>query len=74
MSATLSASCNVVRFRRPARKTARVAEPSTIDLRFEGSLASVVTLAPVIPIFPALALAAEHNATSDYWDFHPVPA
>ena len=32
--------------------------------RIEGSLATVVILAPVISIFPALALAAEHRATS----------
>ncbi|MBI5766915.1 MAG: hypothetical protein HZA93_03920 [Verrucomicrobia bacterium] len=58
-SAPANPVCKVIRYKRPPR--ARGRSPL---LRLEGSLAAVATLAPVIPIFPALALAAEHRATS----------
>jgi hypothetical protein len=48
MSATIATAGQIVRLKRPARK-------SPAALRLEGSLAAVVTLAPVIPIFPTLA-------------------
>lgn len=58
-SASPSPFSNVIRYKRPPKSRAQLT-----SLRLEGSLAAVTTLAPVIPIFPALALAAAHRATS----------
>jgi hypothetical protein len=46
----------IVRFRRPPHKRPGAVK-SGFALRLEGSLAAVAVLAPVIPIFPDLALA-----------------
>jgi hypothetical protein len=51
-TATPSPAGIVIRYKRPPRK--RSGEKSGFALRLEGSLAAVVTLAPVIPIFPML--------------------
>jgi hypothetical protein len=67
-------TANVIRFKRPPRKFAGAARRSGFALRLEGSLAAGTSLAPVIPIFPALALAAEHRAMAEFSEFHPVPA
>ena len=69
-----AATNNVIRCKRPPRKFAGAARRSGFALRLEGSLAASTSLAPVIPIFPALALAAEHRALAEFQDFHPVPA
>ena len=45
--------CHVLRYKRPPQK--RAGAKSGFALRLEGSLAAVVTLAPVIPMFPAIA-------------------
>ncbi len=50
---TANSVCNVIRYKRPPGK--RPGNKSGFALRLEGSLAAVVTLAPVIPIFPMLA-------------------
>ena len=69
-----AAATNVIRYKRPPRKFAGAARRSGFALRLEGSLAAATPLAPVIPIFPALALAAEHRAMAEFPEFHPVPA
>jgi hypothetical protein len=66
--------CNVIRYKRPPPGSARTAGRSSFVLRLEGSLAAVGTLAPVIPIFPALALAAEHRALAESRQFPPALA
>jgi hypothetical protein len=69
-----AANANVIRYKRPPRKFAGAGRRSGYALRLEGSLAADTALAPIIPIFPALALAAEHRAMAEFSEFHPVPA
>jgi hypothetical protein len=74
MSAASTATGNVVRYRRTARTPAGANRRSAFTWRNGGARVALRTLAPVIPIFPALALAAEHRATAEWQEFEPVPA
>ena len=62
---------NVIRYKRPARKNARPPEFAGYAMRLEGSLAAVVTLAPVIPIFPRLGFSLDHDATPERGELVP---
>jgi hypothetical protein len=58
---------NVIRYQHPPRQAVRrpdQAERAGCALRLEGSLAAVVTLAPVIPIFPRLTPSSRPAATA----------
>lgn len=58
-------SCGVVvRFRRPPARRPISRSELALAPRIEGSLAGVAILAPVIPIFPALSLAAPARAAA----------
>jgi len=71
---TTAAQCNVLRYKRPEAAVAEAARKSRFTLRLEGSLAAVVTLAPVIPIFPGLAFLPPHRAASVRRKFRPALA
>jgi hypothetical protein len=63
--------CNVIRYKRPSRKNARPSEFAGYAMRLEGSLAAVVTLAPVIPIFPRLGFSLDRDATPERGELVP---
>ena len=64
MKTDIPSSGVLIRFRRPPRRRSAGFFNPALAPRIEGSLAGVALLAPVIPIFPALALAAQHRSAA----------
>ncbi len=58
MNAPTQTLCPILPFRRPPTRASRRAKHATATLRLEGSLAAIIPLAPIIPIFPALNFTA----------------